>query len=92
MSHTYQQFVLLPAAKKLLTVNTRKGLFQSTCLQLGVHSASDIFQSEMGDGLSKVPFAKVRSNNTLISGKNGYIQILKIILYILKKSSLSLKF
>lgn len=92
MSHTYQQFVLLPAAKKLLTVNTRKGLLRSTCLQLGVHSASDIFQSEMGDGLSKVPFAKVRSNDTLISGKNGYIQILKIILYILKKSSLSLKF
>ena len=35
-----------------------------------MHSAPDIFQSEMEKILDKIPDLKVRSDNILISGKN----------------------
>ena len=51
-------------------VNTHKGLFQPTCLQFSVHSASGIFQRELENRLAAIPFVKVRSDDILISGKN----------------------
>ena len=43
LSQAYQQLLLSPRSRELLTINTDKGLFQSTRLQFGIHSASGIF-------------------------------------------------
>ena len=85
--------MLAPAAKKFLTVNTHKTLFQPTCLQFRVHSASSNFQYEMENRLLKVLFVKVESDDVLISGKNyfDHFQNLKAVLDILKENGLRLK-
>ena len=70
LSQAYQQLLLSPKSRELLTVNTRKGLFQPTRLQFGVHSASGIFQRELENRLVSIPFVKVRSDDVLVSRKN----------------------
>ena len=70
LSQAYQQLLLSPKSRELLTVNTHKGLFQPTHLQFGVHSASGIFQRELENRLVSIPFVKVRSDDVLVSSKN----------------------
>ena len=41
--HACQQFLLVTESRPLLTVNTRKGLFQPRGLKFGVHLAFGIF-------------------------------------------------
>ena len=60
LSHAYQQLLLDNESREYLTVNTHRGLFQSTRLQFGVHSASGVFQREMEKRLSHIPFTSVR--------------------------------
>ena len=91
LSHTYQQLLLSPKSRPLLTVNTHKGLFQPKRLQFGIHSASGIFQREMEKRLET--FVKVRSDDILISGRNDveHLENLKSVLSILKSDGLRLK-
>ena len=70
LSQAYQQLLLSPRSRELLTINTHKGLFQPTRLQFGVNSASEIFQRELENRLAFIPYVKVRSDDILISGKN----------------------
>ena len=70
LSQAYQQSVVNPASRNLLTVNTHKGLFRPIRLQFGVHSASGIFQRELENRVAHIPFAKVSSDHILISDKN----------------------
>ena len=63
MSQAYQQLLLNPDSHSCLTINTHKGLFQSTQLQLGINSASGIFQREIENLFKSVPFVKVRSDD-----------------------------
>ena len=43
LSQAYQQLLLSPNSRKLLTINTHKGLFEPTMLQIAAHSESGIF-------------------------------------------------
>ena len=63
LSHPYQQFLLAPEARELLTLNTHKGLVQSIGLQFAFHSPSGIFYCEIESRLSKVPLVIVRAND-----------------------------
>ena len=46
LAHAYQQVMLESESRKLLTINTHRGLFEPSRLQFGVHSATGIFQRE----------------------------------------------
>ena len=93
LSQAYQQLVLSPGSRELLTINTHKGLFQPTRLQFGVHSASGIFQRELENRLATIPFVKIRSDHILVSGKNSkeHLVNLEKVLKILHDSGLKLK-
>ena len=94
LSRAYQQLLLSPKSRQLLTVNTHKGLFQPTCLQFGVHAASGIFQRELAENrLAAIPFVKVRSNDILIYSKNDkeHFENLSKVLEIIKINGLRLK-
>ena len=70
LRQAYQQLLLSPNSRELLTINTHKGIFQLTRLQLGLHSASGIFQRELENRLTSILYVKVRSDDILISTKN----------------------
>ena len=93
LSQAYQQLLLSPKSRELLTVNTHKGLFQPTHLQIGVHSASGIFQRELENRLVSIPFVKVRSDDILVSGKNDqdHFDNLKQVLKVIKANGLRLR-
>ena len=93
LSQAYQQLLLSPKSRELLTVNTHKGLFQPTHLQFGVHSASGIFQRELENRLVSIPFVKVRSDDILVSGKNDqdHFDNLKQVLKVIKANGLRLR-
>ena len=93
LSQAYQQLVLSPGSRELLTINTHKGPFQPTRLQFGVHSASGIFQRELENRLATISFIEVRSDDILVSGKNNkeHLVNLEKILKILHDSGLKLK-
>ena len=93
LSQAYQQLLLSPKSRELLTVNTHKGLFQPTHLQIGVHSASGIFQRELENRLVSIPFVKVRSDDILVSGKNDqdHFDNLKQVLKVIKANGLQLR-
>ena len=55
MLQAYQQLVLDEESRRLVTVNTHKGLFQYTQLPLGVASAPGIFQRTMENVLQDIP-------------------------------------
>ena len=57
MSQAYQQLTLDEDSKKLLVVNTPRGLFQYTRLPYGVSTTSAIFQSVMDRILQGLPVA-----------------------------------
>ena len=57
MSQAYQQLLLDDDSKKLLVVNTPRGLFQYTRLPYGVSTAPAIFQSVMDRILQGLPVA-----------------------------------
>ena len=60
---------------------------------VGVHSASGIFQREMEKRLSKVPFAKVRADDILVSGKNDseHLENMESVFKVIKNNGLRLK-
>ena len=47
LSHAYNQVVLEDSSRKILTINTQRGLYQYTRLPFGVASAPAIFQKIM---------------------------------------------
>ena len=93
MSQAYQQLLLSPRSRELLTINTHKGLFQPTRLQFGVHSASGIFQRELENRLASIPYVKVRFDDILISGEDDieHFSNLRKVLKIIYDNGLHLK-
>ena len=93
LAHAYQQLLLDEDSRRLLTVNTHRGLFEPTRLQFGVNSATGIFQREMDKKLSHIPFVRVRVDDILITGVNDdeHLNNLSLVLKILKDCGLRLK-
>ena len=69
LTQAYQQLLLDDESKKLLVVNTPKGLFQFTRLPYGVSTAPAIFQSVMDRILQGLPVA-CYLDNILVAGKS----------------------
>ena len=93
LSQAYQQLLLSPKSRVLLTVNNHKGLFHPTPLQFGGDSASWIFQRELENKLVSISFVKVRSDDILVSGKNNqdHFDNLKQVLKVIKANGLRLR-
>ena len=92
MAQAYQQLTLDEDSKKLLVVNTPRGLFQYTRLPYGVSTAPVIFQSVMDRILQGLPVA-CYLDNLLIATKTEeeHDQLLEQILERLEKAEIRLK-
>ena len=93
LAHAYQQLLIDDETRKLLTVNTHKGLFEPTRLQFGVHSASGIFQREIEKRICHVPCTMVRVDDILVSGRDDveHLKNLSSVLKVLFECGLKLK-
>ena len=69
LSQTYLQVPLDEESKKLLVVNTPKGLFRYTRLPYGVSSAPGIFQGLMENVLQGIPNVIVYIDDILVMGR-----------------------
>ena len=68
LSQAYLQVPLDEKSKKLLVINTHKGLFRYTRLPFGVASAPGIFQLLMENVLQGIPKVVVYINDILVTG------------------------
>ena len=69
MSQAYQQIQLESESRKLIIINTHRGLFQYKRLPLGVASAPGIFQRVMDSLLTGIPGVTVYLDHILVTGK-----------------------
>jgi len=69
MSQAYQQLPLHEASKKLVTINTHKGLFIYNRLPFGVSSAPGIFQRTMENLLQGIPLVLIYLDDILVAGE-----------------------
>ena len=69
MSQAYQQLILDEESRRLITVNTHKGLFQYKRLLFGVASATGIFQRTMENVLQDILQVGAYLDDILIGGR-----------------------
>ena len=69
-SQAYLQMQLQEQSQKYLTINTCKGLKQSTSMPCGVTPASGIFQRFIKNKIRNIPCKVVKIDDILITGKN----------------------
>ena len=81
------------AARKYVTINTQKGLFQYTRLAFGVSSAPAIFQRIMDNLLQGIPQVCVYLDDILVTGKSTeeHLKNLEEVLSRLKNAGMRLK-
>ena len=68
LSHAYLQITLDALSRRLVTINTHKGLFEYTRLPFGIASAPSIFQRRMENLLQGIPRVCVHLDDILVSG------------------------
>ncbi|XP_041957495.1 uncharacterized protein K02A2.6-like [Alosa sapidissima] len=92
LASAYQQVLLEDESKKLLTINTHRGLFMYNRLAFGVSSAPSIFQSIM-ENLMKDLDIVICLDDLLITGKteHEHLQKLQKVLQRLQESGLRVK-
>ena len=93
MSQAYQQILVEEESKKLLVINTHRGLFRYNRLPFGVSSAPGIFQRTMETLLQGIPHVVVYIDDILITGPTdeAHLQALHQVLDRLEKAGLRLK-
>ena len=93
LAHAYQQIGLDDASKKLVTINTQKGLFEYTRLPFGVSAAPAIFQRTMEGILRGIPQVCVYLDDILVTGKTKeeHLQRLNTVLQRLQDAGMRLK-
>ena len=91
--HIYLQLELDDESKKLVTINTQKGLFQYNRLPFGVSAAPSIFQRTIEGVLQGIPNVYVYLDDILITGKtNGeHLMNLHAVLTRLEEAGMRLK-
>ena len=92
MSQAYQQLLLDEPSKKLVVINTPKGLFQYNRLPFGISSAPGIFQRVMDTLLQGIVGIVVYLDDILITGSSNaeHLASLKEVLTRLEKAGLRL--
>ena len=68
LSHVYSQIELEPESRTFVTINTHKGLFQSTRLPYGISSVPAQFQRTMESLLQGIPSTVVYFDDILVTG------------------------
>jgi hypothetical protein len=68
LSHAYLQVPLDEASRRLVTINTHKGLFEYQRLPFGIASAPSIFQRVMENLLQRIPRVCVYIDDILVTG------------------------
>ena len=95
LAHAYQQIPQDDASKKLVTINTQKGLFEYTRLPFGVtvSAAPAIFQRTMEGILRGIPQVCVYLDDILVTGRTEeeHLQRLDMVLQRLEKAGMQLK-
>ena len=69
MTQSYLQIPVDEESKKILTINTHKGLFNFTRLPIGVASAPSIFQRITEGILKDIPRVSVYIDDIFVKGK-----------------------
>ena len=72
MSQAYQQLLLDEPSKKLVVINTPRGLFQYNRLPFGIASVPGIFQRVMDSLLQGIPGVIVYLDNILVTGPSDH--------------------
>ena len=68
LAHAYQQILLDEESRKLVVINTHKGLFRYNRLPFGVASAPAIFQRTIEGILRGIPHVCVYLDDILVTG------------------------
>ena len=92
MSQAYQQLLLDEPNKKLVVINTPKGLFQYNRLPFGIASAPGIFQRVIDSLLQGIPGVVAYLDDILVTGPfdTEHLESLKEVLTRLEKTRLRL--
>ena len=69
LSHAYNQLLLNEEARKFITINTHKGLYQYTRLPFGIASAPAVFQRVMDTILQGIDGVACYIDDIIITGK-----------------------
>ena len=93
LAHAYQQLKLDEESRKLVVINTQKGLFRYNRLPFGVSAAPGIFQRTIEGVLRGIPHVCVYLDDILITGKteSDYLKNLEAVLAHLEEAGMHLK-
>ena len=69
LSHAYNQLIMDEESRKLVTVNTHKGLYQYTRLPFGIASAPAVFQRIMNTILQGIEGVACYIDDIIITGR-----------------------
>ena len=93
LSHAYLQIPLDTPSRRLVTINTHKGLFEYTRLPFGIASAPSIFQRTMENLLQGIPRVCVYLDDILVTGmtEQEHLTNLEQVLQRLESAGMKLK-
>lgn len=93
LAHVYQQLELDEESKKLVVINTQKGLFRYNRLPFGISAAPAIFQRTIEGVLQGIPHVCVYLDDILISGitEDDHLKNLDTVLTRLEQAGMRLK-
>ena len=93
LAHAYQQVPLDEQSKKLVIINTPKGLFRYNRLPFGISSAPAIFQRIIEGILQGIPHVCIYLDDILITGEDDaeHLHTLELVLSRLEAAGLRLK-
>ena len=93
LAHAYQQIPLAEESKKLVVINTHKGLYRYNRLPFGISSAPAIFQRMMEGILQGIPHVTVYIHDILVTGATDreHLENLQEVLTRLEKEGIRLK-
>lgn len=91
LKNAYLQIVMEEESKKLLTINTHRGLFRYNRLVFGIASAPAIFQKTIEQVMQGVPGTQVILDDMIITGRTDMEHIRNLELALQKLSENGLK-